>query len=49
VAHVSSQAAIVSLAREVIKGVAQEMHVAALPGGFGQDLCDGLAQTSVIG
>ena len=37
------QTVVVGLAWQVIEAIAQEMHVAALPGGFGQDLGDCLA------
>ena len=35
------QAVVIGLARQVIEGVAEEMEVAALEGGFGQDFPDG--------
>ena len=42
------QAVVVGLARQVIEGVAQEVDVAALEGGLGQDLADGRAQACMI-
>ena len=41
-------AVVVGLARQVIEGVAQEVDVAALEGGVGQDLADGRAQACMI-
>ena len=32
----------------MVEGVAQEVHIAALPGGLGQDLGDALAQAGVV-
>ena len=42
------QAVVVGLARQVIEGVAQEVDVAALERGVGQDLADGRAQACMI-
>ena len=42
------QAVVVGLAGQMIEGVAQEVDVAALEGGFGQDLADGRAKACMI-
>ena len=42
------QAVVVGLARQMVEGVAQEVHVAALDGRFGEDLADGRAKARVI-
>ena len=42
------QAVVVGLARQVVEGVPEEVDVAALEGGLGQDLADGGPQAGVI-
>ena len=42
------QTVVVRLARQVVQGVAQEVHVAALPGRFRQNLADRPLQTRVV-
>ena len=42
------QAVVVGLAGHVVEGVPEEMDVAPLPGGLGQDLPEGLAQPGVV-
>src|SRR5690242_5645948 len=42
------QTIVVDLARYIIERVSEEMHVAALPSGLGQDLADRLLQAGVI-
>ena len=42
------QAVVVGLAGQMVEGVAEEVDVAALEGGFGKDLADGCAEARVI-
>lgn len=42
------QTIVIGLPRKVVQGIPQEMHIAALPSGFGQDLKDRLLQPGVV-
>jgi hypothetical protein len=42
------QAVVVGLARQMVQGVAEEVHIASLDGRLGQDLADGRAKAGAI-
>jgi hypothetical protein len=42
------QAIVIGLARQMVEGVAQEVDVASLEGGFGEDFAHGRAQSGMI-
>lgn len=42
------EAIVVGFARKIVEGVAQKVDAAALPCGFGQDLCEGAFATEVV-